>query len=315
MKRRVYSQITLKFEFRLVMIDLPVERVLNPKRGYSIGVMYGGVCSRRSFPLQERKDNAMSKEIQVFQNEQFGRIRSVSINGEPWLAGKDVASALGYSNTKDALASHVDDEDKRIIQRSEIATLENHIPKTALNVEFVTAEVPNRGLTIINESGLYSLILSSKLPAAKAFKHWVTSEVLPSIRKHGVYELDKAKQARLETMERNSRAREASLWLKIAKTVKSDTYQQICASYASKTLAGREVIPLPKSTQRHYTATEIGAMFSVSARRVGMVANENNMKTEEYGEWFHDKSPFSAREVDTFRYNDNAVDRFKELFE
>ena len=237
----------------------------------------------------------MSKEIQVFHNDQFGQVRMLLKDNEPWFVGKDVAEILGYTNPSKALADHVEEDDK-------------------LNNESLSS-LGQRGGWLINESGLYSLILSSKLPAAKAFKHWVTSEVLPSIRKHGVYELDKAKQARIETMERNSRAREASLWLKIAKTVKSDTYQQICASYASKTLAGREVIPLPKSTQRHYTATEIGAMFSVSARRVGMVANENNMKTEEYGEWFHDKSPFSAREVDTFRYNDNAVDRFKELFE
>lgn len=79
--------------------------------------------------------------------------------------------ALGYANTKDAIYAHVDSEDKRIIQRSENTTL----------------EIPNRGMTIINESGLYSLILSSKLEKAKRFKHWVTSEVLPCIRKHGGY--------------------------------------------------------------------------------------------------------------------------------
>lgn len=85
--------------------------------------------------------------------------------------GKDVATALGYANTKDAIYVHVDSEDKRIIQRSENTTL----------------EIPNRGMTIINESGLYSLILSSKLESAKRFKHWVTSKVLPCIRKHGGY--------------------------------------------------------------------------------------------------------------------------------
>lgn len=85
--------------------------------------------------------------------------------------GKDVATALGYVNTKDAIYTHVDSEDKRIIQRSENTTL----------------EIPNRGMTLINESGLYSLILSSKLESAKRFKRWVTSEVLPCIRKTGGY--------------------------------------------------------------------------------------------------------------------------------
>ena len=113
----------------------------------------------------------MKNEIFSFVNEDFGTIRTVTVNNEPWFVGKDIAEALGYTNTKDALNKHVDTDDKCVIQRSQFATL----------------EIPNRGLTIINESGLYSLVLSSKLPAAKRFKRWVTSEVLPSIRKHGMY--------------------------------------------------------------------------------------------------------------------------------
>ena len=107
----------------------------------------------------------------VFNHPEFGELRTVEIDGVVWFVGKDVAEALGYSNTKDAITAHVASEDKKLIQRSEITTL----------------EIPNRGMTIINESGLYSLILSSKLPSAKEFKHWVTSEVLPSIRKTGGY--------------------------------------------------------------------------------------------------------------------------------
>ena len=116
--------------------------------------------------------------LQIFENPEFGKIRTVEVDGEPWLVGKDVAQALRYSNTKDTLISHVDDEDKRILQRSEITTIENHIPKSALPMNFVSADVPNRDLTIINESGLYSLVLSSKLPTARRFKRWVTSEAL-----------------------------------------------------------------------------------------------------------------------------------------
>lgn len=134
-------------------------------------------------------------ELQIFNHPDFGEVRTVTINDEPWLIGKDVAQVLGYSNTKDALATHVDDEDKRILQRSEITTIENHIPNSALPINFTSADIPNRGLTIINESGLYSLILSSKLPGAKEFKRWVTSEVLPSIRKHGAYMTPETLQA------------------------------------------------------------------------------------------------------------------------
>lgn len=126
-------------------------------------------------------------EVKTFNFNNMG-VRMIMIDNMPYFVGKDVASILGYKNTKDALASHVEEEDKRIIQRSDIATFENHIPKKALPVNFVSAEIPNRGITAINESGLYSLILSSKLPQAREFKHWVTSEVLPSIRKTGSYE-------------------------------------------------------------------------------------------------------------------------------
>lgn len=110
-------------------------------------------------------------DILTFTNVEFGTIRLVEVDGQPWFVGKDVAEALGYSNTKDALKSHVDEEDKFIIQKS----------------DFPTLEIPNRGMTAINESGMYSLIMSSKLPTAKQFKRWVTSEVLPSVRKNGGY--------------------------------------------------------------------------------------------------------------------------------
>lgn len=112
-------------------------------------------------------------EVQVFKNQEFGSVRTLVINSEPWFVGKDVAEALGYKNTKDALAKHVDSEDKEIL-KSQNATLEN---------------IPNRGVTVVNESGLYCLVLSSKLPSAKKFKRWVTSEVLPALRKTGQYQV------------------------------------------------------------------------------------------------------------------------------
>ena len=114
-------------------------------------------------------------------------MRTLTINGEPYFVGKDVAEALGYTNTKKAIGDHVDEEDKRIIQRSHFVTLENNLPKEVFPVNFVNAIIPNRGLTVINESGVYALVFGSKLPNAKKFKHWVTSEVLPLIRKHGAY--------------------------------------------------------------------------------------------------------------------------------
>lgn len=115
----------------------------------------------------------MTNKLEVFTNDEFGSVRTLTIDGEPWFVGKDVAVALGYSNASKAVIHHVDDFDKKI-----------EMLPTSQNGKTV-------GKTyIINESGLYSLILSSKLPTAKKFKRWITSEVIPSIRKHGVYMTD-----------------------------------------------------------------------------------------------------------------------------
>lgn len=125
------------------------------------------------------------KNIQVFSNPEFGSLTTITIDGEPWFIGKEVAEKLGYERGTKAVIDHVDSEDKQVFLKSHFRNLESGNSKVLENI-------PNRGLTCINESGLYSLILSSKLPSAKKFKHWVTSEVLPTIRKHGVYMTDEA---------------------------------------------------------------------------------------------------------------------------
>lgn len=112
----------------------------------------------------------MTNEVTTFTNSEFGSIRTITIDNEPWFVGKDIAQILGYTNPSKALQDHVDAEDK-------------------LNNESLLS-LGQRGGWLINESGMYSLILGSKLPSARRFKHWVTAEVLPSIRKHGLYAID-----------------------------------------------------------------------------------------------------------------------------
>lgn len=107
------------------------------------------------------------EEVKVFENPEFGSVRTIAIDGEPWFVGKDVAVVLGYANTRDALKKRVDSDDRR---GSQIATPSGE-----------------QSMTVINESGVYALIFSSRLPSARKFKHWVTSEVLPTIRKTGGY--------------------------------------------------------------------------------------------------------------------------------
>lgn len=139
--------------------------------------------------------------LQVFSNPQFGEIRFAVIDGMTWAVGKDVAKSLGYKDTVNAIKAHVDPEDKRGWQ--------------------ITTPSGDQTMAIINESGLYSLILSSKLPAARAFKRWVTSEVLPTIRRTGGYGAQSAENRSEETIRlmrelMDARAENAALRLKIA---------------------------------------------------------------------------------------------------
>lgn len=113
---------------------------------------------------------SLSENIKIFNNAEFGEIRVMLIDDGPWFVGKDIAAALGYKDTVNALKAHVDEQDKAGWR--------------------ITTQFGEKETTIINESGLYSLIFSSKLESAQRFKHWVTHEVLPSIRKHGMYMTD-----------------------------------------------------------------------------------------------------------------------------
>ena len=140
--------------------------------------------------------------------------------------------ALGYINTKDALSRHVDADDK--------------------GGSRITTPSGEQEMTIINESGLYSLVLSSKLPTAKKFKRWVTSEVLPAIRKTGSYsvkqaEQDKTREMRAEAMLRNSISKQAKMMMEIAKMSHIKAYQDVMMAKAGNILAGENILPMPKS--------------------------------------------------------------------
>lgn len=232
-------------------------------------------------------------DLQIFENAQFGKIRVIEKDGEPGFVAADVCGALELSNTADALNRLDEDE------------------KYRFNIG-----LPGGATWFVNEPGLYSLVLGSRKPEAKAFKRWITHEVIPSIRRTGQYTArpNGNKDALAEAKLNNSRARLASVWLKLAKENPIAQYKAICAHYASKVLAGKEVLPLPQTVGHTYTAAEVGAMLGgISANKVGRIANERGLKTPEYGIEVWDKSPYSAKQVAAWRYNDKAVDRLKEI--
>ena len=238
-------------------------------------------------------------EIKIFENVEFGQIRISEKDGEPWFVGKDVAEALGYERSADAIRSHIDAEDKGV------------------------CKIPTPGgkqdLTVINESGLYSLILSSKLPNAKKFKRWVTSEVLPSLRKNGSYDMKKSKASEeksklAEARLMNAKTRMSNQFLKLANVnTLSKEYKNILVAKAAEILAGEPLISLPKSRQKTYSAKEIGDMFNISANKVGRIANMNGLKVSEYGEYYRSKSEHSNKEVDTWVYFDSVIPVFAKI--
>lgn len=197
--------------------------------------------------------------LQVFQNPAFGSVRALTLDGEPWFVGKDVAAALGYKDTVNALKSHVDSEDKRGWQ---ITT-------------------PSRGTqtaTLINESGVYSLTFSSKLESAKAFKRWVTSEVLPSIRKSGAYVAGQERMTDAELM--------ASAVLAANRMIEERDAQIRALAESSRSLRDAadycdRVLTAPGSL----TVTQIAADYGISAKRLNEILHEERIQRKVNGQW------------------------------
>lgn len=239
-------------------------------------------------------------ELKIFKNPEFGQIRMMIIDEEHYFVGKDVAEILGYTNPQKAIRDHVDEEDK------------------TLNESFTVNGTKG---VLINESGLYSLILSSKLPTAKQFKRWVTSEVLPAIRKQGYYTADnnkndetKAKLLRAEAMVINAKNRAFNTIMKsIDNKQLSPIAVQVFGLKGLESVFGVEVGNLLPKTEKTYSATEVGNMLGISAVKVGRLANANGLKTAEYGVYVMDKSKYSTKEVENFRYNDKGVKALQEL--
>lgn len=244
----------------------------------------------------------MANEVQIFENAEFGKVRTIVKDGEPYFIGKDVADILGYAKPENAIATHVDEEDK-----------------TSTLIQGTGSNYKSKAI-IINESGVYALIFGSKLPKAKQFKRWVTSEVLPSIRKTGSYntipkERSEFKEQELKARMLNARVRESNQYLKIAAQIDIPEYRYILQAKSAEALnGGVPVLPLQEAERKTYSATEIGAMFGVSANRIGKLANAHKLKTPEYGKLFYSKSEHSVKEVETWRYYDSVIPVFEKIF-
>ena len=246
----------------------------------------------------------MENQIQIFNNTEFGEIRSMTIDGEPWFVGKDVAAALGYKESAKAIREHIDDEDK--------------------GVSVLDTPGGKQKTVIINESGMYSLILSSKLEGAKRFKRWVTSEILPSIRKTGAYATDsaaaeyKARELRIKEMNAQARLINAET-RRLTVLQKGKGLSQVAvdtlAVKAVERVTGKDLGDYLPQVEKTYSASEIGNALGITAAKVGRLANAHGLKTDEYGITVMDKSRYSSKEVASFRYNEKGKAKLREILE
>ena len=248
----------------------------------------------------------MEKHIQVFNNTEFGEIRTMEINGEPWFVGKDIATALGYAKPENAVSNHVDSEDK-----------------TSTLIQGSGSNYKSKAI-IINESGMYSLVLSSKLEGAKRFKRWVTSEILPSIRKTGAYATDsaaaeyKARELRIREMNAQARLINAET-RRLTVLQKGKGLSQVAvdtlAVKAVERVTGKDLGDYLPQVEKTYSASEIGNALGITAAKVGRLANAHGLKTDEYGITVMDKSRYSSKEVASFRYNEKGKAKLREILE
>ena len=203
-------------------------------------------------------------ELQVFNNSEFGQLRTVAINGEPWLVGKDVAAALGYSDTFGALKKHVDGEDKLVCQ--------------------IDSAGQKRDATVVNESGLYSLVLSSKLPTAKKFRRWVTSEVIPSIRKHGAYITP-------DTIDKMIATPEFGIKLLTALKDEQEKNRALEAENALQKQVIADFEPIKQyvdtilESKGTLATTQIAADYGMSAQQLNRVLKEEGIQWNVNGQW------------------------------
>ena len=210
-------------------------------------------------------------ELKIFNNPEFGQLRTLVKDNETWFVGKDVAEILGYSNTQKAIRDHVDTEDK-------------------LTERFVLSG-QNREAVVINESGLYSLVLSSKLPNAKKFKRWVTSEVLPSIRKHGMYATaqtietmlaDPDNAIRMLTALKEERAKRIEQEKQIASlTAENQMQAQQIAEFKPKV----EYVDIILRSTDTVTTTQIAADYGLSAKKLNKILHDEKIQHKVNDQW------------------------------
>lgn len=228
-------------------------------------------------------------------------LHGLNYHGKPVFFAVEVAKALGYADPHQAIEYNC----KSLIKLNSVQCTESGLG------------FKPKGVILLTEPDFYRLILRSKLPSAEKVQDWVCEEVLPAIRKTGSYTTTKPTSDNGLQQFRKARAikmatEAANDILNMLPELSGNSRQCVIAGLVNP-VAGSEVIPLPVLTEKLLSATEIGEALGVSANRIGKIANANNLKTPENGEFVMDKSRYSNKQVSTFRYNATGVEKIRAL--
>lgn len=249
----------------------------------------------------------MNNKLELIKSSKFGDVECdiYSNEKEMFMTMNQLSNCLGYKE-KDGI--------KKIVKRNEY--LKQKEFSQLIPISF--GEGGQNGTTqetrVFTEDGIYEVTMLAKTEKAKEFRAFIR-KLLKSLRK-GENKLIKTSEYQKLTAEaklNNSRARMASILMKLADKTDIKEYKQVCCSYASTIIAGKPLLPLPEVNKKTYSATDIANILGVTANKIGILANRNNLKTKQYGKMFYDKSRYSNKEVETFRYYDEAIPKFKEL--
>lgn len=224
-----------------------------------------------------------------------------SKDNEVFMTGEQLGKVLGYQYAREGI--------NKIVSRNE------YLKDKEFSAEVkMTSPSGIQNTRLFTEDGIYEVTMLSKTETGKKFRK-VVRGIIKSLRKgeNKIIKTSEYQRLTAEAKLNNSKARMASVLMKLAEKTQIPEFKQVCCSYASAVIAGKPIIPLPEVNKKTYSATEIGDMLGVSANKIGKIANQYNIKTEEYGKKFYDKSRYSNKEVETFRYYDNAIQKFKEL--
>lgn len=220
-------------------------------------------------------------ELMIFNNPEFGEIRTMERDSEPWLVGKDVALALGYADTNKAIVTHVDADDR-------------------LN-DKTASSLGQRGGWLINESGLYALVLGSKLPTARKFKHWVTSEVLPSIRRNGMYLLPKDYPSALRALADAEEKR-------LALAAENERQAQVIAEFEPI----RQYVDTILESQDALATSQIAADYGMSAQQLNKILRDEGVQHKVNGQWLlykkHMNMGYTKSKTIQFTHSDGRTD-------